>query len=93
MLGAGQFFQVGQFGSTDEQFGSVGELIALAYDLAHNRLVVTAAKAQIDAFDKTLDTYRLDVGRYPTTEEGLNALVVAPPKPGVGEVMNTRECP
>ena len=38
---------------------------------------VTAAKAQIDAFDKTLDTYRLDVGRYPATEEGLAALLAA----------------
>jgi len=44
---------------------------------------VVAAKAQIDAFDKTLDTYRLDVGRYPTTEEGLAALMTAPPSAGV----------
>lgn len=44
---------------------------------------VTATKAQIDAFDKTLDTYRLDVGRYPTTEEGLAALMTAPPSAGV----------
>jgi len=43
---------------------------------------VTAAKAQIDAFDKTLDTYRLDVGRYPTSEEGLAALMTAPPGAG-----------
>lgn len=43
---------------------------------------VTMAKAQINAFEKTLDTYRLDVGRYPTTEEGLNALLVAPPTAG-----------
>ncbi len=43
---------------------------------------VTVAKAQIDAFDKSLDTYRLDVGRYPSTEEGLNALMVAPPSAG-----------
>ncbi|MFJ2988649.1 type II secretion system major pseudopilin GspG [Collimonas sp. NPDC087041] len=39
---------------------------------------VTIAKAQIEAFDKALDTYRLDVGRYPTTEEGLAALLVKP---------------
>lgn len=39
---------------------------------------VTITKAQIDAFDKALDTYRLDVGRYPTTEEGLAALLVKP---------------
>jgi general secretion pathway protein G len=40
---------------------------------------VTVAKAQIEAFEKSLDTFRLDVGRYPTTEEGLNALMTAPP--------------
>ncbi|WP_373889404.1 type II secretion system major pseudopilin GspG [Massilia sp. TS11] len=40
---------------------------------------VTVAKAQIEAFTKSLDTYRLDVGRYPSTEEGLSALLVAPP--------------
>lgn len=37
-----------------------------------------AAKAQIEALGKALDTYRLDVGRYPTTEEGLNALMAQP---------------
>ncbi|MGO4381539.1 type II secretion system major pseudopilin GspG [Pseudoduganella sp. RAF53_2] len=43
---------------------------------------VTIAKAQIEAFEKSLDTYRLDVGRYPTTEEGLAALLTAPPTAG-----------
>lgn len=43
---------------------------------------VTMAKAQIGSFEKALDTYRLDVGRYPTTEEGMNALLVAPPTAG-----------
>jgi general secretion pathway protein G len=38
----------------------------------------TTAKAQIDAFSKALDAYRIDTGRYPTTEQGLNALLVAP---------------
>lgn len=39
---------------------------------------VTTAKAQIDALDKALDQYRLDTGRYPTTELGLNALIQRP---------------
>jgi general secretion pathway protein G len=43
---------------------------------------VTIARAQIDAFDKSLDTYRLDVGRYPGPEEGLAALMAAPPSAG-----------
>lgn len=33
-----------------------------------------AARAQIDALQKALDQYRLDVGRYPTTSQGLAAL-------------------
>ena len=36
------------------------------------------AKAQIEAFAKALDTFRLDTGRYPTTAEGLNALMSKP---------------
>jgi general secretion pathway protein G len=37
-----------------------------------------AAKAQISLFETALDTYRLDVGKYPTTEQGLQALRVKP---------------
>lgn len=36
------------------------------------------AKAQIEGLGKALDAYRLDTGHYPTTEQGLNALVVKP---------------
>lgn len=36
------------------------------------------AKAQIDAFDKALDQYRLDTGHYPNTSQGLAALFAAP---------------
>jgi general secretion pathway protein G len=35
---------------------------------------VKTARAQIDALEKALDQYRLDVGRYPSTEQGLAAL-------------------
>lgn len=35
---------------------------------------VKAARAQIDGLEKALDQYRLDMGRYPGTEEGLRAL-------------------
>jgi general secretion pathway protein G len=37
-----------------------------------------AAKAQISLFETSLDTYRLDVGKYPTTQQGLQALRVKP---------------
>jgi general secretion pathway protein G len=39
---------------------------------------ITTAKAQIDAIEKALDQYRLDTGRYPSSELGLNALVQRP---------------
>jgi general secretion pathway protein G len=39
---------------------------------------VKAAKAQINAFEKALDQYRLDTGRYPATDLGLKALVERP---------------
>jgi general secretion pathway protein G len=37
-----------------------------------------AARAQLDALEKALDQYRLDVGRYPGTEQGLAVLVERP---------------
>ncbi|MCH7923242.1 MAG: type II secretion system major pseudopilin GspG [Nitrospinae bacterium] len=37
-----------------------------------------AASAQIELFRQALGTYRLDVGRYPTTAEGLEALMEQP---------------
>jgi general secretion pathway protein G len=37
------------------------------------------AKVQIQNVDAALQLFRLDVGRFPTQEEGLNALVTAPP--------------
>jgi general secretion pathway protein G len=37
-----------------------------------------AAKAQIELLGQALDQYRLDVGAYPTTQEGLQALMANP---------------
>jgi general secretion pathway protein G len=37
-----------------------------------------AAKSQMELFETALDTYRLDVGEYPTTEQGLDALRTKP---------------
>jgi general secretion pathway protein G len=38
-----------------------------------------AAKIEINQIGQSLDLFKLEVGRYPTTSEGLQALVVAPP--------------
>ena len=37
-----------------------------------------AARAQIELFSTALDSLRLDTGRYPTTDEGLKALMEKP---------------
>jgi general secretion pathway protein G len=39
---------------------------------------VKTAKLQIESFGSSLDLFYLDNGRYPTTSEGLNALVERP---------------
>jgi general secretion pathway protein G len=39
---------------------------------------VKSARAQLDGLGKALDQYRLDVGHYPNTEQGLAALNARP---------------
>ena len=39
---------------------------------------VKTARAQIDSLEKALAQYRIDTGHYPTTEQGLAALVTRP---------------
>lgn len=39
---------------------------------------VKATRAQLDALGKALDQYRIDSGHYPSTEQGLAALVERP---------------
>jgi general secretion pathway protein G len=38
----------------------------------------SVAKSQIGAFSRALGAYRLDVGNFPSTEDGLNALLAKP---------------
>jgi general secretion pathway protein G len=37
-----------------------------------------AAKIEINQIGNTLDLFKLEIGRYPTTSEGLQALITAP---------------
>lgn len=39
---------------------------------------VKTARAQMDSLEKALDAYRLDVGSYPSSEQGLAALMQRP---------------
>lgn len=41
-----------------------------------------AAQAQIESFSRALDQFRLDTGHYPSSEQGLGALVAKPANEG-----------
>ena len=45
-----------------------------------DRAKTDTARLQIDKLGGVLDLYRLEVGHYPTEEEGLKSLVEAPPQ-------------
>src|SRR5512138_2021798 len=44
-----------------------------------DRARVTATRAQIGSFMSALDTYKMDIGVFPTTEQGLQMLRQRPP--------------
>src|SRR5207247_6732696 len=55
----------------------LGHLVALVgpnFSRQGEKAKGKAARAQIEMLGTALDTFRLDVGRYPTTQEGLAAL-------------------
>lgn len=59
----------------------LGGLIAILATQVQGRLKkakVRQAQIQISEYGKALDMYFTDCNQYPTTEEGLNALVTAP---------------
>ena len=58
--------------------GLLAGYVAPRYFSQVGKSEVKVAQAQIVALEKALDTYRLDVGRYPTTEQGLDALQARP---------------
>jgi general secretion pathway protein G len=58
--------------------GLLAGYVAPRYFSQVGKSEVKTAMAQINALEKALDQYRLDIGRYPTTEQGLNALVARP---------------
>ncbi len=59
--------------------GLLAGFVAPRYFAQVGKSQVKAARAQIDALDKALEQYRIDVGHLPTTEQGLAALNVNPP--------------
>ncbi|MGQ0544182.1 MAG: type II secretion system major pseudopilin GspG [Betaproteobacteria bacterium] len=58
--------------------GLLAGYVAPRYFSQVGRSEVQVARAQIDSLEKALDQYRLDMRRYPSAEEGLDALVARP---------------
>jgi general secretion pathway protein G len=58
--------------------GLLAGLVAPRYFGQVGKSNTGVARAQIEQLGKALDTYRLDVGVYPTSDQGLNALVAKP---------------
>lgn len=58
--------------------GLLASYVAPKYFSQVGKSEIRTAQAQIDSFGKAIDQFRLDTGRFPTTEEGLNSLVTKP---------------
>jgi general secretion pathway protein G len=58
--------------------GLLAGFVAPRYFSQLGKSEVQIARAQIDSFEKALDQYRLDTRRYPTTDQGLRALIERP---------------
>ena len=58
--------------------GLLAGYVAPRYFSQVGKSEIQVAKAQIESIDKALDQFRLDVRRYPSSEEGLEALAVKP---------------
>ena len=58
--------------------GLLGGIVGVVIFGQVDRARVTTARTQIKQIESALEFYRLDNGRYPTTEQGLLALVEKP---------------
>lgn len=54
--------------------GLLAGLVLPQFIRQEEKAKINTARAQIELLGTALDTFRLDVGRYPRTEEGLQAL-------------------
>ena len=56
----------------------LGSTVTFYFAKTQTRANFRATKVQIAALEQLLDQYRIDVGTYPNTQQGLNALMVVP---------------
>ncbi len=54
--------------------GLLAALVAPRFIRQEEKAKIKATRAQVELLSTALDTFRLDVGRYPTTQEGLEAM-------------------
>jgi general secretion pathway protein G len=59
--------------------GLLAAFVAPRYFSQIGKSEAAVARAQIEAFDRALDQFRIDVGRFPTSAEGLGVLIERPP--------------
>ncbi len=58
--------------------GLLAGLVVPRYFDTVSKSKIKIARAQMDSLDKALEQYRLDVGAFPTQEQGLAALMTQP---------------
>src|SRR5262245_64524302 len=58
--------------------GLLAALVTPRFIRQEEKAKYKAARAQVEMLGTALDTFRLDVGRYPSSEEGLEALRTKP---------------
>ncbi len=57
----------------------LGSLVVANFSGIFASSKIKAAQAQISALEQQVDFYQLDVGTYPSTQQGLQSLRIAPP--------------
>lgn len=62
--------------------GLMGTIVVLNVLPMGDQAMVQKVRADISTFEQALHAYRLDMRRYPTSEQGLEALVTAPSDAG-----------
>ena len=57
----------------------LGSLVTVGYVRIQQNALIDSAKTQIRMFEEAVGMYRLDVGKFPSGDQGLQALRLEPP--------------